>query len=106
MTYEQAEEFMLKYDHVRGQLVEKTPVPFYIRHILIAPKEAEDKITILNENIYKPIDNETALKNLGMLNKNLDVYIIGGESLGQKKQDEILYTMNLYSYLRETGQLL
>jgi len=105
MTYEDAEEFKTKYNHVHLQLVEVVEKPFYIRYLLIAPKELEDKISLLNENIYKPIDNKTALKNMNLLNKNLDVYIIGGQTIGIS-DEEILQVMNLYEYLRATNQLI
>jgi len=104
MTYEEAEEFKTKHEHVYLQLVEFVEKPFYIRHILIAPKELQDKISLLNENIYKPIDNKTALRNMGLLDKNLDVYIIGSETIGVREEDT-LQVMSLYVYLRATNQL-
>ncbi len=105
MTYKEADEFLAKYSNVHLQLVEIVEPSFFIRYFLIAPVGLENKIPLLNENLYKPIDNKTALMNMKLLDKDLDVFIIGEETISGR-DGEILQEMKLRDYLEATGQLV
>lgn len=97
MTYQDAENYRDSYKDIIGKSrLER--LPYNIGYVLIAPKEKEfaDRISVLNENRYKPIDNKLALQNLGFLNENLDVYIIW-------EVDNKPHEMLLYDYVNEAG---
>lgn len=106
MTYQQADELRTKHTKLTGETVEFSPTPFYVRHLLIAPvaSSSSDILKILNENIYKPIDNETALRNLKLLHKNLAVFLVGAETKGQR-EGETVQTMDLEVYLEKSSTL-
>ena len=105
MTYEQADELRNKHRKLTGKQVKFSKPPFYIRYLLIAPIGGSHslKLEVLNENIYKPIDNKTALRNLKLLEKTLSVFLIGGETAGQR-DGETLHIMDLEVFFEKFGE--
>ena len=96
MTYEQACDYKKEHENIIGRPSELKRIPYFIKALFIAPQEIgfEERMKVLNENLYKPIDNETALRNLGHLNKHQSVYVIWEE---KHMPNEML----LYEYLKE-----
>ena len=101
MTYNEAKEFMDKHMDLIITDSKLEAFPYKIKFILIAPK---DKTFIDRMDVFKEagtgIGNEGALKKLGFLNNNLEVYIIGEEDIENNKYAWYV----LYNYLSETDQ--
>ena len=102
MTYQQASDYKEKYITVIGQ---DSILPHFnhrIKYILIAPKKSgyEERMKILDMGLHSGKGNEGALKELGVFNENMDVYIVAG--FMNDKFPEML----LQNYLSETGQEL
>jgi hypothetical protein len=102
MNYHQAAEF--KYDNKKifGELIDVLGYQIFVRYMLIAPTNlnSSEVVKVLNENILKPIDNETALRNLKLLQKSLSVFLIGAKTKGIRER-ESLHVLNLEKYLDE-----
>lgn len=96
MTYTEAYDYKLKHEKIIGYRSELKGIPHYIKGLFIATQEIsfEERMKVLNENLYKPIDNERALKNFGYLNKHQSVYVIWEE-------EHVPHEMLLHEYLRE-----
>ena len=81
MDYEEAYK-LLKENENAVLLQRYNGVPsFRIKHLLIAPKESpvEEKTKLL-KLAFTEIGIHRALIDLGMINQNLDVYIVGEEN--------------------------
>ena len=104
MTYEEAVEFMNKYKNgnIIGKIVSTHPTPFKIKYFVIAPKDYEPKQDILKE-LYSGIGPETALRNLNLFYRNLDVYIMGYPTSVDIDRKNV-QVKNLQEYLWETNQ--
>lgn len=102
MNYKQAQEYRDLYDkkvhHQKGIIKSN---PFTVDYLVIAPKNHTNKKEILYE-IFKGPDNEGALKNLGLLNENLDIYIFGGDDINK---NDMKLRMTLDAYLSTSNQL-
>ena len=99
MTYEQASEYKKEHENIVGYPCQLKRIPHYIKALFIAPQEIgfEERMKVLNENWYKPIDNEMALKNLGYFNKHQSVYVIW-------EVEHVPHEMLLHDYLREVRE--
>lgn len=58
MTYEQASEYKKEHENIVGYPCQLKRIPHYIKALFIAPQEIgfEERMKVLNENWYKPID--------------------------------------------------
>ena len=94
MTFNEAEEYRLKNMDVVGEWNEFPP--FKIMCLSIAPKNKDfkDRMEVLTKSLYSDMSNEQALLELGFLNENLDVYIIGTDN-------KMFFEKFLYTYLSE-----
>ncbi len=103
MTYNEAKELMDKHMDLIITESKLKSFPYKIKFLLIAPKDKTfaDRMNVFKETIFTPNNNEGALRKLGFLNDNLEVYIIGEKDLENKEYAEYV----LYNYLSETDQL-
>ena len=103
MTYDEAKELMDKHMNLIVTESKLDLFPYKIKYLLIAPKDKSfsDRMEVFKETFSTPNDNEGALKKLGFLKNNLEVYILGEKNL---KNDEYCEYV-LYNYLSETDQL-
>jgi hypothetical protein len=99
MTFQEAKDYAGKYLHIISQQSKLESFPYRIKCFLIAPKTKsfKERMNVLNLSLHTTTDNEGALRQLGFLNENLDIYIIGGEYPNCEE-------MFLSTYLFESGQ--
>ncbi len=98
MTYKEAEDYKLQYDYLLGKPYRLPDNLNKILHLLIAPKNKSytDRGNVLS--ISRGAEgNEAALREMGFLNENLDVYVIWQE--GNRRYENLLQ-----NYLSETCQ--
>lgn len=78
MTYEEAEKVRDKNISLTGNYSQLKEVPFYIRFLVIGPKDKkmEELMDVLMESTTNNFDNKMPLFALGWLSKDLDVFIV------------------------------
>ncbi len=99
MTYKEAEEYKSKYEYLIGHPYHLPDNPNKILYLIIAPKNKShsDRENVLSRSLGME-GNEVALREMGFINENLDVYISWQD--GNRR-----YQYPLQNYLSETGQL-
>ena len=101
MTYEQSEKHRDKYsDKILLQKIIHNGIEHTIKNFLIAPKTYDDKEKLFDLTFRKGRDNGIVLRELGLINEDLDVYLVASP----RNSDE-LHIYNLQHYLSESDQL-
>lgn len=104
MTYEEAKEILDNHMYLINTESKLEEFPYRIGYLLIAPKDksSSERMKVFNETFNTTNNNEGALRKLGFLNNNLEVYVFGKKDLENREYFEYV----LYNYLSETDQII
>lgn len=87
MNYKEAQQKVKEHFGLTGTYSKISSFPFYIKWLLIVPKDAdfETMVKVLKSTLENNHDNEKGLLINGVLNKELEVYIIGDDGRFQSE---------------------